>query len=115
MIVKSSGPQAEWPRLMAENIALWHGCLQARFLATKLKTSQKQFGATQPQTVGGSTMNKEQVTGKVDEVKGKVKEEVGKVTNNPNTEVDGLKDQVKGKAKQAYGDVKEEANKKPEK
>jgi uncharacterized protein YjbJ (UPF0337 family) len=56
-------------------------------------------------------MNKEQVTGKVDELKGKVKESIGKATGDPDTQVEGLKDQVKGKVKQAYGDVQEEAHK----
>jgi uncharacterized protein YjbJ (UPF0337 family) len=60
-------------------------------------------------------MNKEQVTGKVDELKGKVKEKVGEATNDPATQVDGLKDQVKGQVKQAYGNMKEEANKEPKK
>ena len=53
-------------------------------------------------------MNKEQVSGKVDELKGRVKEEVGKATNNPETQAEGLVDQGKGKIKQTYGDVKEE-------
>jgi uncharacterized protein YjbJ (UPF0337 family) len=55
-------------------------------------------------------MNKEHVSGKIDEVKGKVKEKVGEATNDPATEVEGLKDQVKGKVKQTVGDAKEEAN-----
>lgn len=53
-------------------------------------------------------MNKEQVSGKVDELKGRVKEEIGKATNKPDTQAEGLVDQGKGKVKQAYGDVKEE-------
>lgn len=52
-------------------------------------------------------MNKEQVTGKVDELKGRVKEKVGELTNNPDTQTEGLVDQGKGKVKQTYGDVKE--------
>jgi uncharacterized protein YjbJ (UPF0337 family) len=53
-------------------------------------------------------MNKEQISGKVDELKGRVKEKVGEATNNPDTQAEGLVDQGKGKIKQTYGDVKEE-------
>ena len=56
-------------------------------------------------------MNKEQVTGKLDELKGKAKEKIGEITNNPDTEAEGLVDQGKGKLKQAYGDVKEAVKK----
>jgi uncharacterized protein YjbJ (UPF0337 family) len=56
-------------------------------------------------------MNKEQVTGKMDEVKGKTKEKIGEITNNPDTQAEGLVDQGKGKLKQAYGDVKEAVKK----
>jgi uncharacterized protein YjbJ (UPF0337 family) len=56
-------------------------------------------------------MNKEQVGGKLDEAKGKVKEQIGKVTNNPETEADGITDQLKGQVKQAIGNFKEELNK----
>jgi len=56
-------------------------------------------------------MNKEQVSGKVDELKGRAKEEIGKVTNNPDTQAEGLVDQGKGKVKQTYGDAKEELKK----
>ena len=52
-------------------------------------------------------MNKEQVTGKLDEAKGKVKEEWGKATNSPSTQAEGLADQAKGKVKSTYGDGKE--------
>ena len=52
-------------------------------------------------------MEKEHVTGKVDEVKGKAEQGVGKATNNPGLQGDGIVDEIKGKAKQAYGDVKE--------
>ena len=52
-------------------------------------------------------MNKDQVSGVVDDLKGKVKEEWGKVTNSPGTQADGLKDQVKGKVEKGYGDTKE--------
>jgi len=51
-------------------------------------------------------MEKEQVTGKVDELKGKVKQGIGKATNNPGLKNEGTVDEVKGKVKQAYGDFK---------
>jgi uncharacterized protein YjbJ (UPF0337 family) len=52
-------------------------------------------------------MEKEQVTGKVDELKGKAKQAVGNVTGNPNLHDEGVLDEGKGKVKQAYGDVKD--------
>jgi uncharacterized protein YjbJ (UPF0337 family) len=52
-------------------------------------------------------MEKEQVTGKVDELKGKVKQGVGRATNNPNLQGEGVVDEAKGKVKQGYGDVKD--------
>jgi len=51
-------------------------------------------------------MEKEQVTGKVDELKGKVKQGIGKATNNPNLQGEGVVDEAKGKVKQTYGDIK---------
>ena len=52
-------------------------------------------------------MEKEQVTGKVDELKGKAKQAVAGVTGNPNLHDEGVIDEGKGKLKQAYGDVKD--------
>ncbi len=52
-------------------------------------------------------MEKEHVTGKVDELKGKAKQGVGKATDNPSLESEGVLDEVKGKVKQAYGDLKD--------
>jgi uncharacterized protein YjbJ (UPF0337 family) len=52
-------------------------------------------------------MEKEQVTGKVDEFKGKAKQGIGKSIGNPNLQDDGVVDELKGKAKQAYGDIKD--------
>jgi uncharacterized protein YjbJ (UPF0337 family) len=51
-------------------------------------------------------MEKEQVTGKIDELKSKAKQGIGKATNNPNLQDEGVVDEAKGKVKQAYGDVK---------
>lgn len=52
-------------------------------------------------------MEKEHVTGKVDELKGKAKQGVGKATDDPGMQGEGLVDEAKGKVKQAYGDFKD--------
>lgn len=52
-------------------------------------------------------MEKEQVTGKVDELKGKAKQAAAGVTGNPNLHDEGVVDEGKGKVKQAYGDLKD--------
>lgn len=52
-------------------------------------------------------MEKEHVTGKVDELKGKAKQGVGRATDDPGLEGEGVIDEVKGKVKQAFGDVKD--------
>jgi uncharacterized protein YjbJ (UPF0337 family) len=51
-------------------------------------------------------MEKQHVTGKVDELKGKAKQGVGKATNDPGLQGEGVVDEAKGKVKQAYGDLK---------
>ncbi len=52
-------------------------------------------------------MEKEHVTGKVDEVKGKAKQGIGKATDDPGLQGEGVLDEAKGKIKQAYGDLKD--------
>lgn len=52
-------------------------------------------------------MEKEQVTGKLDELKGKAKQAVGKASDNPGLESEGVIDELKGKAKQTFGDLKD--------
>jgi uncharacterized protein YjbJ (UPF0337 family) len=52
-------------------------------------------------------MEKEHVTGKVDELKGKAKQGVGAATHDSRLQTEGLVDETKGKVKQAYGDVKQ--------
>ena len=52
-------------------------------------------------------MEKEQVTGRLDELKGKVKEGIGKATDNPRLEDECALDEAEGKVKQAYGNVKD--------
>lgn len=53
-------------------------------------------------------MNKEQVSGAVDEAKGKVKEGWGKLTDDKSTQAEGLVDQVKGKVEKAHGNLRED-------
>jgi uncharacterized protein YjbJ (UPF0337 family) len=57
-------------------------------------------------------MQKEHVTGKVEEIKGKVKEKLGFITSDPDTEAEGVKEQIEGKVKQAHANAKEEFVKK---
>ncbi len=52
-------------------------------------------------------MEKEHVTGKLDELKGKTKQGVGKATDDPGLQGEGVLDETKGKVKQAYGDLKD--------
>jgi uncharacterized protein YjbJ (UPF0337 family) len=52
-------------------------------------------------------MEKEQVTGKMDELKGKAKQGVGQAADDPNLHDEGVVDEAKGKVKQAYGDLKD--------
>ncbi len=52
-------------------------------------------------------MEKEHVTGKVDEAKGKAKQGIGKATDDPGLQGEGVVDEAKGKVKQTYGDIKE--------
>jgi uncharacterized protein YjbJ (UPF0337 family) len=52
-------------------------------------------------------MEKEHVTGKVDELKGKAKQGIGKATDDPELQGEGVLDETKGKLKQAYGDLKD--------
>ncbi len=52
-------------------------------------------------------MEKEHITGKVDELKGKAKQGIGKATDNPELEGEGAVDELKGKVKQTFGDLKD--------
>jgi uncharacterized protein YjbJ (UPF0337 family) len=52
-------------------------------------------------------MEKEQVTGKLDELKGKVKQGIGKATDDPGLQGEGVLDEAKGNVKQAYGDLRD--------
>src|SRR6201996_9275701 len=52
-------------------------------------------------------MNKDQISGKVDQVTGKVKEKVGEAVGNQRLANEGLADQVKGAAKETWGNGKD--------
>ncbi len=52
-------------------------------------------------------MEKEHVTGKVDELKGKAKQGVGSATGDTELQTEGVIDEGKGKIKQAFGDLKD--------
>jgi len=52
-------------------------------------------------------MEKEELTGRVDELKGKMKKGIGKATDDPGLQAEGALDEAKGKLKQAYGHLKD--------
>ncbi len=54
-------------------------------------------------------MNKDRVSGKIDQAKGKVKEKVGTALNDERMANSGVADQVKGAAKEVWGNVKDAA------
>ncbi len=54
-------------------------------------------------------MNKNQISGKVDQAVGKVKQNVGAAVGNQKLANNGVVDQVKGAIKETWGNVKETA------
>jgi uncharacterized protein YjbJ (UPF0337 family) len=52
-------------------------------------------------------VNKDQVSGRVEEAKGKVKQAAGKVTGSTRMKAEGLADQAAGKVQKNFGDAKE--------
>ena len=52
-------------------------------------------------------MNKNQISGKIDEVKGKIKEATGIAIDNKEMEIKGMAQKNSGKAEQLAGDIKE--------
>jgi len=53
-------------------------------------------------------MNKDQVSGRVEEAKGKLKEAAGKVVGSDRLKGQGQVDQAAGKVQKTYGDTKEQ-------
>lgn len=54
-------------------------------------------------------MNKDQVTGRVEEAKGAIKEVAGKVLGNKSLEAEGNVQKNLGKAEKTMGDLREDA------
>ncbi len=54
-------------------------------------------------------MNKDQVSGKIDQAVGKVKQGVGEAVGNENLANKGVLDQAKGAVKETWGDAKDAA------
>lgn len=52
-------------------------------------------------------MNKDQLSGKMDQVKGRIKEETGEALGNQHLANQGVADQVKGAAKETWGNAKD--------
>jgi uncharacterized protein YjbJ (UPF0337 family) len=52
-------------------------------------------------------MNKDKVSGKVDQVKGEAKEQWGHLTDDDSKVVEGKVDKTKGKVKEGVGEVKD--------
>lgn len=52
-------------------------------------------------------MNKDQVTGRLEQAKGKIEEVAGKVVGNDRLRAEGTADQVSGKVQAEFGDTKE--------
>ena len=55
-------------------------------------------------------MNKEEISGKVDQVVGKVKQGIGEAIGNQKVANQGVIDQAKGAAKETWGNAKDAAN-----
>jgi uncharacterized protein YjbJ (UPF0337 family) len=55
-------------------------------------------------------MNKDQVTGKVEQAAGKVKQSVGETLGNQKLANQGVADQVKGAARETWGNAKDAAD-----
>lgn len=53
-------------------------------------------------------MNKDQVSGRVEEAKGKLKEAAGKVVGSDKLKAEGMVNQAAGKVQKTYGDTKEQ-------
>ena len=56
-------------------------------------------------------MNKDQISGRVEEAKGKLKEAAGKVTGSGKLQAEGMVDQAAGKMQKTYGDAKNQVEK----
>ncbi|GGA76753.1 hypothetical protein GCM10011507_30060 [Edaphobacter acidisoli] len=55
-------------------------------------------------------MNKDQISGKVEQLIGKVKQKAGESTGNQRIANQGVADQIRGSAKETWGHIKDTAN-----
>ena len=53
-------------------------------------------------------MNKDQVSGRIEEAKGKVKEVTGELLDDPEMEVEGTVQKITGKTRAGFGNLKED-------
>ncbi len=60
-------------------------------------------------------MNKDQLSGRVDQALGKVKEVTGKVVGNDRLEAEGRAEKAKGKGQTVFGDTRENVKDKAKK
>lgn len=56
-------------------------------------------------------MNKDQVSGRIDEIKGAVKEVAGNITGNTSLEMEGIVQKNVGKVQADLGDIKSDVKK----
>jgi uncharacterized protein YjbJ (UPF0337 family) len=66
------------------------------------------FGAYAEQSQNGSTINKDQVNGRIEESKGTVKEMTGKIMDDKGMEIEGNVQKNLGKAQAGFGDLKKD-------
>ncbi|MDA3933699.1 MAG: CsbD family protein [Gammaproteobacteria bacterium] len=55
-------------------------------------------------------MNKNQISGRIDEVKGKSKQAVGKIVGNKKLEREGRIEKISGQVEKNIGDIKRDVN-----
>jgi uncharacterized protein YjbJ (UPF0337 family) len=64
----------------------------------------------QPKISKGGAMNKDTVTGTVDDVAGRTKRQIGEWTGDTNAQLEGASQQLKGKTEKVVGNVKDAAH-----
>jgi uncharacterized protein YjbJ (UPF0337 family) len=65
--------------------------------------------------IEGNLMNKDQLSGRVEQALGKVKEVTGKVVGNDRLEAEGRAEKAKGKVQTVFGDTRENVKDKAKK
>ncbi|WP_394752236.1 CsbD family protein [Crenothrix sp.] len=69
------------------------------------------FGSYAEEVNSDTTINQDQLNGKVEQTKGKVKEATGVLTDDKDLKTEGNVQKNVGKAQEGIGDVKEKMNK----